>query len=236
MTASKSTIAAFIDFDFTLYKKFLWQALFAHHQKNKFRRRLIYAFITVHFPLWLLLQIKLLPFDFFYKLHATNIAWLLRGVSVKRAEKIWDWVIENEITQYLRPEMVEAIEEHRSQGHRIILSSGSFTPLLDKVVTKLNIEGAIATPLEIKNAKYTGRIIHPINIGDGKVGRLEHFLTEVGSGINLEESYFYTDSIADAPVMEMFGHPIAVYPDLGLARLAADRGWPVIGDNPANDR
>jgi HAD superfamily hydrolase (TIGR01490 family) len=234
MNVFESNVAAFFDMDYTLYKKYLWQALFAHHQKNKFKRRLMYAFVAFHFPLWLFSKIKIFPQDFFYKMHATNLAWLVRGVSIERGDNIWDWIIQNEIIPHLRPEMVEAIKNHRSKGHRIILISGSFTPLLDKLVGRLNIDGAIATPLESKNGIYTGKIIPPINIGHGKVGRLKHFLSETGKQIDLEKSYFYTDSIADEPVMNIFGHPVAVYPDLELARLAADQGWPVIGDNPAN--
>ncbi len=233
MNAIESNIAAFIDMDYTLYKKFLWQALFAHHQKNRFKQHLVYAFVALHFPLWLLYKTKLLSIDKFYKLHATNIAWLVSGVYIERGNKIWDWIIENEIIPYLRPEIIEAIEEHRRKGHLIFLISGSFTPLLDKLVTKLNIQGAIATPLVVKNGRYTGKIVHPINVGFGKLERLIQFLSNSGNQIKLEKSFFYTDSIVDAPVLEMFGHPIAVFPDPDLAEMAAIRGWPVIGDDPA---
>jgi phosphoserine phosphatase len=54
-------------------------------------------------------------------------------------------------------------------------------------------------------------------------------LNDAGKEIDLTKSYFYTDSIVDAPVMEMFGNPVAVYPDSELGRLAAVRGWSVIG-------
>jgi phosphoserine phosphatase len=68
-------------------------------------------------------------------------------------------------------------------------------------------------------------------VGRGKIERLEQFLDGPGRGIDLTASYFYTDSIVDAPVLEMFGHPVIVYPDPELASLAAVRGWPVTGDN-----
>ena len=56
----------------------------------------------------------------------------------------------------------------------------------------------------------------------------------IAAFIDLETvSYFYTDSVVDAPALEMFGHPVAVYPDSELASLAAARGWPVIGDSDA---
>lgn len=107
-------------------------------------------------------------------------------------------------------------------------------PILDKLVTVMGLDGAIATPLEVKNGRYTGRIVPPLNVGHGKAERLGQFLEDYDEEINLSASYFYTDSIVDVPVMELFGHPIAVYPDKQLATQAKRRGWPTIGDTQAN--
>lgn len=226
--------AVFIDLDGTLCDQYLWQALFAHHRKNQFNRGIMYAFIAFHTPLWLLYETHLLSQDFFYRQHGTNLAWLLRGVSIQRSEEIWDWVIENQIIPHLRPEMLAAIEDHQNQSHRVILNSGSFAPLLDELTLRLGFERAIATPLVIKDGQYTGKIVPPLNIGQGKVERLIQFLDGSGKEIDLTKSFFYTDSFVDAPVMEMFGHPVAVYPDNELAKLAAAQDWPVVGNTQTN--
>ena len=231
MIAHRNSIAAFIDFDGTLCDIYLWQALFSHHRQLRFKRVSLYAFVAFHMPLWLLYEARLLSRAFFYRMHATNLAWLVSGVSVERADAIWEWMLENEIVPHLRPEMQAAIEDHQSQGHRVILISGSFTPILDTLATRLGFERAIATPLAVKDGRYTGRIIPPLNIGRGKVERLRQFLDGAGREIDLAASYFYTDSMVDAPVLDMFGYPVAVYPDPELASLAAARGWPVIGGN-----
>jgi HAD superfamily hydrolase (TIGR01490 family) len=149
--------------------------------------------------------------------------------------EIWDWIIEHEILPNLRPEMVRVIDWHKSEGHRIILVSGSFTPLLDWVVWRLEYESAIATPLVEKNCRYTGRIVLPINVGQGKLERLSHFMKGSGEEIKLAESYFYTDSIVDAPVLEIVGHPIAVFPDPEVSEMASVCGWPMIGDLGTNE-
>jgi putative phosphoserine phosphatase/1-acylglycerol-3-phosphate O-acyltransferase len=226
----KSSIAAFIDLDGTLSDQYLWQALFTHHRKNRFKRLTLYAFIAVHTPIWLMYESHLISQDFFYRLHGTNLAWFVRGVSIERAEKIWEWVIKNQIIPHLRPEMLAASGEHKSQAHRVILISGSYSPLLDQLTLNLGVEGAIATPLAVKNGYYTGKILPPLNIGQGKVERLKQYLDGAVKEIDLTKSFFYTDSIVDAPVMDLFGHPVAVYPDPKLTRLAVARGWPVIGD------
>jgi HAD superfamily hydrolase (TIGR01490 family) len=235
MSSRKNSIAAFIDFDSTLCDIYLWQALFAHHQKLRYKRATMYKFIAYHLPLWLLYEAHLISQEFFYRNHATNLAWLVKGVSIERAEAIWEWLIENEIVPHLRHEMLATIEDHKSQEHRIILISGSFKPLLDLLAIRLGVERVIATPLEVNNGHYTGRIIPPLNIGQGKVERLKRFLERPEEDIELTKSYFYTDSNVDTPVMEMFGHPVAVYPDTELASLAAARGWMVIGETQSRN-
>jgi HAD superfamily hydrolase (TIGR01490 family) len=136
----------------------------------------------------------------------------------------------NQIIPHLRPEVLTVSKDHRRQAHRLILISGSFTPPLDELALNLGIEGAIATPLEVKNGRYTGKIIPPLNIGRGKVNRLKQYLDREGQEIDLRKSFFYTDSIVDLPIMEMFGHPIAVHPDPKLAKLATVQDWFCIGD------
>lgn len=219
--------AAFIDFDGTICEIYLWQCLFAHHRLKRFKLLTLYAFIAFHFPIWLLYEAKILSKKFFHTLHATNLAWLIQGVSIPRSELIWDWVIENQILPRIRPEMKEIIRHHQNAGREIFLISGSFQPLLDKLAVVMGLDGVIATPLEKKNNRYTGKIIPPLCIGDGKTHRLLQFL-ESQHEIDLSDSYFYTDSNLDLPVMELFGHPGAVYPDEFLAREAQKREWPII--------
>ena len=112
MNIRRKDTAAFIDLDGTLCDQYLWQALFAHHNQKRFKRRTMYAFIAFHTPIWLLYESKLLSQDFFYRLHGTNLAWLLGWVSIENAEEIWGWVIENQIKPHLRPEMLAVIENH----------------------------------------------------------------------------------------------------------------------------
>lgn len=224
----KGKITVFVDFDFTLFSKFLWQALFAHHIRNRFKRLAIARFVAFHFPIWLATKLGILPLSKFYTIHATNLAWLMAGVTADRADEIWDWVIENEIIGNLRPEMLARIKEHKRLEHRIVIISGSFLPLLERLARRMQLDAVIATPLASKNGRYTGEIEPPLNIGEGKLQRLMHYLENTDSEIELADSFFYTDSIIDLPVLELFGHPIAVFPDAELAQIAKTRDWPII--------
>ena len=60
----------------------------------------------------------------------------------------------------------------------------------------------------------------------GKVTRLQRWLAE--NDRNLHDSYFYSDSRNDLPLLEQVSHPVAVDPDDTLRATATERGWPVI--------
>jgi HAD superfamily hydrolase (TIGR01490 family) len=228
MGSRKNRSAVFIDLDGTLCEIYLWEGLFTHHRVNRYKRGALFAFMAFHFPIWLLYEANILSKKYFYTIHATNLAWLVKGVSVARADQIWDWIIENQTLPRLRLELKDVINTHKSNGQRIYLISGSFLPFLEKLATVMNITGVIATPLEEKDGRYTGKIIPPLTIGTGKLERLNQFLESDEEGIDLSISYFYTDSSVDIPVMELFGYPIAVYPDKQLAEEATKRGWSII--------
>ena len=61
---------------------------------------------------------------------------------------------------------------------------------------------------------------------DGKVVRLHEWLAR--HGMNLERSWFYSDSHNDLPLLELVAHPVAVDPDETLAQHAETKGWPIV--------
>jgi putative phosphoserine phosphatase/1-acylglycerol-3-phosphate O-acyltransferase len=67
--------------------------------------------------------------------------------------------------------------------------------------------------------------VRPTCWGEGKL----HYARELAEreGVDLEQSWFYTDSIDDLPLLEAVGRPRPLNPDRRLAGLARDRGWPV---------
>ena len=47
-------------------------------------------------------------------------------------------------------------------------------------------------------------------------------------GLDLEESWAYSDSYTDLPMLEAVGHPVVVNPDRVLAKVARERSWEVM--------
>jgi HAD superfamily hydrolase (TIGR01490 family) len=222
--------AAIVDLDGTLFNGYIWQSLTRHHLQKRFKIPTLLIYLIPHLLLLPLFRLGLISADYFYRTWGENMAWLLGGVSVERGEAIWRWLVEEEICPNLRPEVISAVQWHQEAGHHVILLSGTFQPLLETLVEKLDLDGAIGTPLAMRGDAYQGRITKPLNIGDGKMSRIKAYSASQVNPLALQESFFYTDSIVDLPVMEMVGNPVAVYPDAELAGLAASRGWEILGE------
>jgi len=131
----------------------------------------------------------------------------------------------------VRPHVTEAgqrcVTEHQSQGHIVAIVSASTQYVVQPMAAHLGIgEQYVCTHLESQDGQLTGRVIPPVCYGKGKVVWAERFAAEYG--VDLDSSYFYTDSISDLPLLERVAHPAAVNPDVRLGRLAARRGWKVL--------
>jgi phosphoserine phosphatase len=74
-----------------------------------------------------------------------------------------------------------------------------------------------------EGGRFTGVYVRPACYGAGKVTRAESFAVE--HGIDLRQSYFYSDSYSDLPMLERVGQPRVVNPDPRLRRAAQRRGW-----------
>jgi HAD superfamily hydrolase (TIGR01490 family) len=120
----------------------------------------------------------------------------------------------------------QRVAEHRARGHVVGIVSASTQYVVEPMAIHLGIPGLfVCTHLESEDGRLTGRIKQPACYGAGKVVWAERFAAQ--QMVDLAESFFYTDSISDLPLLERVGHPVAVNPDPRLRRLARSRGWPV---------
>ncbi|HZR82170.1 MAG TPA: HAD family hydrolase [Candidatus Binatia bacterium] len=133
---------------------------------------------------------------------------------------------EDMVRAYLVPGMTRVMDEHRAAGHEIALLSSSTSYLAAPLARDLGVDHLLVTRLEIVDGRFTGRAVAPVCYGPGKVHWARSFARE--RGVALADSYFYTDSITDLPVLELVGHPRIVNPDRLLRRLARKRGWPIL--------
>ena len=123
------------------------------------------------------------------------------------------------------PEAEELAHKHAEQGHIVALVSGASKFVLRPLAAHLNIKHIMHTHLEVKDGRFTGRVVQPICFGEGKIYWVQQLIEPLG--IDLAKSYFYSDSITDLPLLEVVGHPQIVNPDPLLYREARRRHWPV---------
>jgi HAD superfamily hydrolase (TIGR01490 family) len=130
------------------------------------------------------------------------------------------------VVKYIYPGIIEIMSDHREKGHLIVLLTAATIYLTKPLGDYLGVDGYICNFLEVEDGRFTGLLREPICYGDGKIYWAKRYTEE--NNIDLKESFFYTDSITDLPVLELVGHPVVVNPDPLLRREAARREWPVI--------
>ena len=152
---------------------------------------------------------------------------LIRGQDEAEIKAFCEQWYAEVVRDYLVPAMLERVEEHRRAGHELALLSSSTNYLAEPLARELRVEHLLVTRLEVVDGRFTGRAITPVCYGRGKVHWARAFARD--RDIDLAQSFFYTDSVTDVPVLELVGHPRIVNPDRLLRREARRRGWEIVG-------
>lgn len=118
------------------------------------------------------------------------------------------------------------LDKHRQQGDTLIIISATNYFITEPIAELLEIPHLLATRPEIIDNRYTGKYLGVPTFKEGKVTVLNEWLAQQNH--SLGESYFYSDSINDLPLLERVSHPIAVNPDESLSDIAVQRGWPIL--------
>ncbi len=120
----------------------------------------------------------------------------------------------------------ELIKKHHNQDANLLVITATNSFVTAPIVKALGIPHLIATEPEIINKKYTGRVSGTPCFREGKVLRLQSWLAK--NRQDLRNSWFYSDSHNDLPLLNLVDNPIAVDPDPELKKHAQKHDWPVI--------
>lgn len=151
------------------------------------------------------------------------IAGQPEAVLQARAEAFYAEVVR----PLFRPGARAALAAHRAAGERLVLLTSSSNYVSALTCAELGLDDFLCNRFEVDAAgNYTGRAVEPLCYGAGKVALATAYAARHGSA--LRDATFYTDSIADLPMLDAVGRPVAVHPDPQLRRLARRRGWPVV--------
>ena len=120
--------------------------------------------------------------------------------------------------------MLDEVHAHQDAGRATFIVSAAGNGVVEPLAAVLGMDGGIGTRYEVDSGgAFTGRFEGPFVYGPGKVEAMEAFAAE--HGIDLADSYSYSDSLSDLPMLEAVGHPVVVNPDPALAEIAGRKGW-----------
>lgn len=129
----------------------------------------------------------------------------------------------------IAPSARALVAKHRAAGHLLVLTTAANRFLTAPIAAELGIDNLITTEPQMKAGRYTGKVEGMPNMREGKIARLDAWLAERGTTLAaFRESWFYSDSRNDIPLLSRVTNPVAVNADPVLASLAAEKGWPVL--------
>ncbi|MEY3219683.1 MAG: hypothetical protein RIT27_1040 [Pseudomonadota bacterium] len=136
--------------------------------------------------------------------------------------------ITKKITPLMLPKAQALIDEHRQNNAHLLIITATNRFITQPIAEKLGIQDLIATEPEMKDGCYTGEIIDEPSYAQGKVIRLKQWLKERNWVFEKIETWFYSDSHNDLPLLRKVTYPIAVDADEKLCTEAKQRGWSLI--------
>ena len=149
----------------------------------------------------------------------------LRGVREDSYASFGEDVFKSHIARQIYPETRALVEAHLRKGHTVAIISSATPYQVAPAARDLDIEHVLCTELQVEEGMFTGGVVRPICFGSGKVIAAESLARNYK--IDLDRSFFYSDSTDDIELLERVGNPRPLNPSNRLLAIAEERGWPV---------
>jgi len=152
-------------------------------------------------------------------------------------ERLREWrarFVEDCVRPIILPKALALLQRHREAGDVLMIITATNRFVTQPIAELLGVPHLLATEVEVIDDRYTGRYTGVPCFQGGKVKRLMAWLD--ATHCDLRDSWFYSDSHNDLPLLMQVTHPVAVDPDGILAQYAQDHGWPIISlrDGPSS--
>ncbi len=148
------------------------------------------------------------------------------GLSYDRLRFFSDELFEEVLKPAIFPGTIDLIAAGKKIGQRQVVITGALDFTIERLMDHLGIDDYKANHMEFVNGISTGRIIPPVMASATKATWMREYAER--ENINLSDSYAYSDSISDLPMLSIVGHPVAVCPDIRLKQTAMQHDWPVL--------
>jgi HAD superfamily hydrolase (TIGR01490 family) len=214
--------AAFYDLEGTLVSTNLVHTLgyYARNQQGLLRSVRKSAATLLSLPLFAATDAysRMVFNDLFFKRY--------KGETEDRLRYFSDELFERVLRPGVFPGAFELIEKSRALGLRQVVVTGALDISVKRLMAHLGVDDFVANRLEFVNGVATGRLLPPVLASATKASWIRTYAER--EGLNLSESYAYSDSMSDLPMLSVVGHPAAVNPDMRLRQTALHHDWPIL--------
>jgi HAD superfamily hydrolase (TIGR01490 family) len=156
----------------------------------------------------------------------------LAPLAAHPREQLERWHVEFMQTR-IRPLMGAAakalVTRHLDEGSLCAIVTATNTFITAPIAREFGIAHLVGTELEERDGRYTGKPHGTPSFREGKLVRVDQWLASLGRAWGeFPQTWFYSDSLNDLPLLERVAKPVAVDPDDTLRNVAIKRGWPMI--------
>jgi HAD superfamily hydrolase (TIGR01490 family) len=150
----------------------------------------------------------------------------LKGKSESELYELCRLTFNEILLPSLYHEAAEEIRIHKSSGRKILILSSTIDNIGKLLSDSMELDGYLCSSMESAGGYLTGRPSGQLCFGDEKLKRLTGYCRV--NGLQLQDVWFYSDSISDLPVLSSVGNPVCVNPDRQLKKEALARGWKIL--------
>jgi len=142
--------------------------------------------------------------------------------QVQEAGRIAAEALAPTIQPFARP----IIDEHRQAGRALVLATTTPYDLVAPLAEALGFDDVVATRYRSVDGRYDGTLDGEFVWGAGKLRAIRAWAAE--HDVDLAESWAYSDSFYDLPMLSAVRHPVVVNPDPRLLAVGLLRRWPIV--------
>jgi HAD superfamily hydrolase (TIGR01490 family) len=150
----------------------------------------------------------------------------LTQIPITELDELHTKFMQQVIAPMQLPKAKALLQKHREAGDRLLIITATNRFVVEPICQSLGVTEFLAADPEIVNGRYTGKIVGTPTYQEGKVSRLKEWLQEQSE--TLADSWFYSDSANDLPLLLEVDNPVAVDPCDRLREKAEDQQWPII--------
>ena len=183
--------------------------------------------------IWLLWFLPLVPFAAIGLISLRTMKRLflgyLWGMRKETFEQHIADFLDGDFKSSVYPQLIAEIERHRTEGRILVLNSASPDVYLQGIAEQLGFDHVFGTRLELpERLPWLPVIVGPNNKHGEKIERMKAAGLIPQEAEQIPDSWSYSDSLADLPLLNLAEHGVLVHPGASLAAIGLAKEWRIL--------